>query len=132
MDSNEPNASVFSFGRARAGPLPDGPYADAWKKFERMQNAAQGGRIVSFAWLLAVLAPLITALPGAAISRRFEGDYWLFVIALSLAGFLWGRYWTRQINRWRCPRCHSAWPLVNSVKAPDCATCGLHVYQTAP
>jgi hypothetical protein len=112
--------------------LPDGPYADAWKKFEKIQNAAEGRRVAWLGWLLAVLAPLITAFPRASIARRFELEYWLFLCVLGGVGLLWSQYWMRQIKRWRCPRCHSEWPGVSSVKAPHCVACGLHLYQTAP
>jgi hypothetical protein len=135
MGTKEPNASVFSFRRthrrAAAGLRLDGPYAEAWKKFEMMQNAAEGGGIAGLILGLTALAPLVTALVGGPGSRRFELESLLFVAALGGAALVWRQYWASQIKRWRCPRCRQEWPGTNSEKAPQCAACGLNLFQSA-
>jgi len=131
-------SDVFSFNRAQRAPtvpLPDqplGPYADAWKEFDKLQKAVSGHG--PFRWVHWGFD--LFAFSGGAFGYHLLKGHKLAIGAafgtVVLAELY--SYFSRRDRflHWPCPRCHGEWPGTKTDKENRCTLCGLRLHQTAP
>jgi len=119
----EPDATAYAYS----------PYAEAWKKYDRLEKLAKhGGAVGWIHWAWGGVLPMISLFAPHRVPRK---DSLLLLVAFAILGaiqLLRSDYAKRQLTHWRCPRCHSEWPGKKLEKEPRCAVCGLELHQMVP
>lgn len=104
------------------------PYADAWKKFDRLKQWAKHG------WEYEYVMFAIVVLTGLVGAFEPKLSYLLMIVEIAfgvvLALIAQRARW--RFKHWPCPQCHAEWPGKKLEKEPCCAMCGLKLHQMAP
>jgi hypothetical protein len=110
------------------------PYAEAWKKFDKLQKDVKrrGGSW----WIHLLMGDALPLLGGGAFGVALWKNHKPYVVVAVAALILWGIFKAisdrREFAEWRCPRCHSIWPGTKTEKDSRCKVCGLRLHQLAP
>lgn len=125
IDPNEELADRLAAARS--------PYADAWKKFDRLEQVASRGgpyqrffRI--FEWFLFGGAGLF----GIKVWRHHTATAAIAFMAVFVLDYLFASRMKNRYRDWPCPRCHAVWPGTKTEKDPACKVCGLRLHQMSP
>ncbi|HEV2297001.1 MAG TPA: hypothetical protein VGR72_00605 [Candidatus Acidoferrales bacterium] len=109
------------------------PYAEAWKKFDKLQNRISRRRS---AWMHLLVDMLLPVLAGGAYSIVLWKGHTAYVITAFVGLVAWVIYKElsdrRRFAEWPCPRCHSVWPGTKTEKESACRACGLRLHQLSP
>jgi hypothetical protein len=138
--SEEPSSSdIFSFDRKPAAAYatsdiaPYLPYADAWKKFDKLQLEVKGRGTFR---LIRSAGDIVLYSIGAFSLHRFSKHNWLLILmgwgALVALDLVIATSAKRRFAHWPCPRCHSEWPGNKTDKDRACKVCGLRLHQPYP
>jgi hypothetical protein len=110
------------------------PYAEAWKKFHKLQKSVK--RRGEGWWIHLVIGNLLPLLGGGAFGVALLKSHKLYVIIAVVALIFWGVFKgisdRREFAEWPCPRCHAVWPGTKTEKDPACKVCGLRLHQMSP
>lgn len=110
-----------------------GPYADAWKQFDRLQKDAKGANLFGWAhWAFGGISGIARLLDPHRRLHWLEGTIFVVVVIQGAGQQIWAKIAAAQLEHWPCPRCHSEWPGKKIDKDPKCAVCGLKLHQALP
>lgn len=133
-------SDLFTFDRtlrAPSVPLPDqlpGPYAEAWKEFDKLQKAVSGQGPFRWAhWAFDTLA-FGSSVLGFHLLKGHRPAMAAGVGAIVVASAEIFSYFNRRERflHWQCPRCHSEWPGTKTQKDTTCKICRLRLHQMTP
>lgn len=104
------------------------PYAEAWKKFDSLEQWAKNGAAYEY-FMFAVA--LVTGVVGRS-EPKLSYPMMIVEVACGVVLAVIARYARSRFEHWLCPRCHAEWPGKKLEKEPRCAMCGLKLYQMTP
>lgn len=107
---------------------PQAPYAEAWKKFDGLEQWAKNAGAYEYSMFVVAL---VTGVVGRS-SPKLSYPMIAIEIACGLALAVIARRARSRFAHWPCPRCGAEWPGTKTDKEPQCAMCGLKLHQLAP
>jgi hypothetical protein len=139
MSEDRSSSDIFSFDRKQAASYatsdiaPYLPYADTWKKFDKLQLEVKGRG--GYRWVRAAFDFLVYTVTVFGLHHFSKNNRLTIVMAgavLTVFGLLRGKSAKDRFLHWPCPRCHSEWPGDKTDKDPACKVCGLRLHQPTP
>jgi len=107
---------------------PQAPYAEAWKRFDSLEQWAKNAAASEYAMYAVAL---VTGVLGRS-DPRLSYPMMAVEVACGLTLAVIARRARSRFEHWPCPRCHSEWPGKKLEKEPRCAMCGLKLHQMTP
>ena len=138
MSEGRSSSDIFSFDRKpeTAHPTSDIapylPYADDWKKFDKLQLEVKGRG--GFHWVRAAFDFFVYTVTAFGVHHFSKNDRLTIVVTggVAVVSLMRGKSAKQRFLHWPCPRCHSEWPGNKTDKDRACKVCGLRLHQPYP